>query len=380
MKPLQERLNDRLEQERITASETLRTSSSEPCLERGDSEVDKLVNVAWRLRTAPQIQTHPAFADMLERRMLRHYLVHQQSSSRNYRSFLKMVRIHPAFTAVAALCLLLLLSIGTLALAAQVTNPNNPFYTFKQWEQQMQYNLTASAADKAALDIQFARDRLNALSYLADSAHTDGYLQALFRFEEQMTTTDKAINALPPDTQKTRLLEQFGTLQNDARQELYAFLPKLAMDARIATTGELGHLGAQIPTLSSATLSLPTPSRENAIIHIAGSGIQPGAQLLVDGRQVQGNGTLQNGQVIFTLPWEGERHPHTLGILNPDGTVAQTNNITITPIDRHGSGTTGTGSQNSNGGTKGSNGNNGNNGNKPEATPTPHKNGENKGT
>jgi IS4 transposase len=76
MKPLQERLNDRLEpaQSRTwqNGQRQIGFILPEPGLEH-DQEIDELVVLARRLQAAPQLQVDPDFAWQLERRMLRRH-------------------------------------------------------------------------------------------------------------------------------------------------------------------------------------------------------------------------------------------------------------------------------------------------------------------
>jgi hypothetical protein len=65
---------------------------------------------------------------------------------------------------------------------------------------------------------------------------------------------------------------------------------------------------------------------------------------------------------IFVTTWTGNQHPHSIGILNPDGTAAQTTAITLQSSNDHGNG---------NGDGEGSGSHNGNGGGKPGGTPSP---------
>jgi hypothetical protein len=47
------------------------------------------------------------------------------------------------------------------ALAAHVSNPGNPLYTVKQWEQQVQLSLAHSPSDQAKVSTPIAHDQLN---------------------------------------------------------------------------------------------------------------------------------------------------------------------------------------------------------------------------
>jgi hypothetical protein len=271
------------------------------------------------------------------------------------------LRAHPAFGTTLGLCLLLILGTGVLAMATQVSNPNNPLYTLKRWEQHFQISLTSSPGDQASLDLQFARDRLNALSGLADPTYTVSYNQALTDLDQQLHTAASAINELPADAQRNQLSSELASLQSDAIHILRGLLSRLALPERLTTTGELARLGDNVPRLINGTLTLPPHSNGLATVSLSGSGIQPGAQLLVGSKPTGVSGSLQNGQFIFVVvTWRSEQHPRSLGILNPDGTAVQTTAITIKTTD---------GNNNSN-----QNGNGDGNGNKPTVTPTPRGN------
>jgi hypothetical protein len=372
MKSLPERLNNRLEQQDSDSwpDETRADNFLVP-RPHADPEIDEIVVLARRLQATPQLQVDPAFADQLERRVLRHHLERQKQHTTRGWAFLRFFRVHTALATISTLCLVVLLfSTGVLALAAQANNPTNPLYSLRQWEQHMRYSLAGSPTDQAALDLQFAQERLNALSYLADQAHTDAYLQALANLNQQFTTTASAINALPAGAQQAPLASKLNSLERNARQKLRGFLSHLNLTESVATTTELARLGDTVPQLTSATLVLPAHPNTTATISLSGSDIQPGAQLLVNGKDLEVTGTVLHGQFVFIVDWNGNQHPWSLGILNPDGTSAQTTSITITNANKNSNGT-----DNKNGNGNNSNGNNNGHGNgngKPEAMPTPH--------
>ncbi len=95
MKPLQERLNDRLEQYLTSSTPGAQRVSGLALSSDGDDpEVDELVALAQRFQTAPQLRVNPDFADVLERRMLRHSLEQHQRAAHDW-SFLRRLRMHP---------------------------------------------------------------------------------------------------------------------------------------------------------------------------------------------------------------------------------------------------------------------------------------------
>jgi len=164
--------------------------------------------------------------------------------------FPRLWHAHPALGLVLGFCLLLLLlGTGMLVAAAQVSNPNNPLYAVKRWEQGVQVSLARSPESRADLDLQFARDRLSTLASLADPAHAEAYRQALADFEQQLRNASSSIGAIPAGPDHDRLSSQLATLKADARRTLRSFLPRLALAERLVTTDVLGQEGDTVPLL-----------------------------------------------------------------------------------------------------------------------------------
>jgi hypothetical protein len=359
MKPLEERLNDRLEQIELDRrchglSGQHPGGSMVPGREQEhDPEVEDLVALAQRLQQAHHLQVTPDFARQLEQRLLRRRAQLQLQRGSTRRSLFALLRARPALSAVLGLCVLVcLLSTSMLALAAQITNPASPLYGVKRWEQHVQLQMS-SPADQAGLDLQFARAQLKTLPSLADAAHAGAYRQALLDLDQQVTTAAAAVKKLPAGAQQTQLTGELASVKHDAIQVLRTQLPRLALPEQLATTDELARLGDTVPILSRASLTLPAHPSDRATVSFTGLDLQPGAHLLVNGTVSEATGTLQDGQLVFVVEWTSEQHPHSLGMLNPDGTAAETTAIGIEDApggDQHG------------------------NGNKPSVTPTPHGN------
>lgn len=335
MNPQYERFNEQLEQViRSTTNEARDGTDLASRANVTDDAEGQLLNLAQRLQVAPQLRVDPSFAAALEQRILRH-----APPSRQRASWLVQRRYRPLLLAASVLCLFLTLTVLlVLLMTTRTTSPASSPYPIKQGGQPAQLQSPTSTPDQAMLDLQAARIRLHALAGLANPAHNNDYLQALASFDKQLTTATRTINALSPGTHRTQLLLQLSQLKSDARQQLRAWLPILTNAEGVATTAELGNLGAQIPRLSSAIFILPVHPGGNATVRIIGSGIQPGARLLINGNLYPVTGTPQNGQIVFVLYWKSEQHPHSLGISNPDGTVAQTENITVQKTSRDGNG------------------------------------------
>src|SRR6266702_196490 len=363
MKPLSQRLNDQLER----GGKRIRNSGEAPGwlasplqAESPDPEVDELVALARHVQSNPHLHANPDFADLLERRLLMHQASLNRKQPGRQRFFPRLWQAHPAFGIALGICLLvLLLGTGILVAAAQVTNPANPLYVIKHWEQHVQVSLTNSPENRAELDLQSAREQLHSLAGLANAAHEEAYLQTLSAFDQQVRGAESATQALPVGPQHERLSNELTALDVEARHTLRGLLPQLDVPERLITTDELGRLGETVPHLLSVEVVLSAPANEQATISISGDNIQPGAQLLVDGQIMEAQGTYQDGLSVFTINWSGSQHPASIGILNPDDTAAQTTVSTMTSL------------------TNGSNGNNGEHGNgkngrKPTRTPPPH--------
>src|SRR5260370_42460835 len=127
MKPLPERLNERLEQHNARSSygegapDWLLSPVHAPSQ---DPEADELVALALRLQSAPPLQVDPDYAWQLEQRILtRNAALHLSQPVRDW-SFPRLLRAHPVFRVAPSLCLLLLLlAHGVLVPAVQATNP-----------------------------------------------------------------------------------------------------------------------------------------------------------------------------------------------------------------------------------------------------------------
>jgi hypothetical protein len=366
MKPLPERLNDRLERQnaRFSKGEESPDGLLSPPAQTShiDPEVDELIDLAHRFQSASPLEVDPDFARKLEQRVLMHNAALRLQQFRRRRSYPRLWGAHPFFGVALSLCILLfLLATGVLVVAAQVSNPDNPLYAVKRLEQHVQVSLDNSSENRVEMDLQSARDRLNTLAQLVNSA--EAYNQALADLDQQIRMASKAINALPAGRHHDRLVGELATLEADARRTLRRLLPQLALPERLLTTSELSYLGDNVPRLKSVEIALPAHPNGRTTISISGEGIQSGAQLLVDDRLGVVQGSFHNGLYVFITDWVDNRRPHGIGILNPDGTAAQTSVITLKTSDEHGNG-----NGNSNSGGNG----NGNGGGKPSGSPTPH--------
>ncbi|HEX3640753.1 MAG TPA: hypothetical protein VHV10_05640 [Ktedonobacteraceae bacterium] len=330
MRPLPEyeRLNDQLEKHLPGWQRKEQLDQSRPPVptREHDPESEALVALARHLQAAPSLLVHPDFARRLEQRMLLHHVALRRQLPEGARHAAKTRGswfFWRSFGASLALAVVLLCSLsGTsmLALAAQVTNPSNPLYTVKTWEQQVQLSLARSPSDQAEVSLHIARDRLNVLA----NAHGETYRQALADLDGQIEAVMQILNALPAGQDHKRLTDELATFKTSARRALRDGLSHHSLPERLVTTEELGHLGDAVTQLNHAAIIFSSHSPIQATISLAGNNFSAGGHVLIDQVFLADNGTLQNGTDVFVVNWNGEWSPHTIGILNTDGTVAQT--------------------------------------------------------
>jgi hypothetical protein len=228
------------------------------------------------------------------------------------------------------ICLIVIGTMGALTAAAQVTNPGNPLYPIKQLIQGVQQPQAPSAVAQAEANWRAAHDQLKALVSLADPAHPADYQQALMKLDQQINALAQSIQALPAGQDRNNLSNKLEALKADARQMLRGLLSRLTLSEKQLTTDELGRLEDTIPRVESAVMIVSSHSKKQTTINIVGENLQPGARLLIDNQLVVSSGSLQNGKDIFIVSWSSQQPPKTIGILDPDGTMAQTTTITFT--------------------------------------------------
>lgn len=375
MNPLSEHLNDKLECQHSHSwsyEEPVDWLQSDSSASEEDAEVESLVALARRLQAAPPLQVDPIFAQHLEKQVLLHNAALHRRRSTSARGWLsaRPLKIHPVFGKAFCCCLLVLLLGTSLLAVAQASAPGTPLYGFKRWEQHVQVSLFGSPYDRAEQQLQSAQDQLSSLAALPTIASTEAYLHALTGLEQQISDAVLTINALPPGSDRDRLSSELATLETQARHTLREMLPRLAVPERLLTTNILSRLGDVVPRLKSVELTSLRHPNGQIIISLTGEDLQPAAHLLLNGQPVEANGLLQNGVFVFKVNWVGNQLPQGVGILNPDGTAAQTTAIQQQILASNGSsrGTNpnngsghGNGSSSGSGHTNGSgHGNNGN--------------------
>ncbi|HEU5230058.1 MAG TPA: DUF5667 domain-containing protein [Ktedonobacteraceae bacterium] len=363
MRPLPDRLNDRLEQQ-IAFWQYAGQPDRLPDAIDDDPEVDELIRLAGHVRSTPFLEVSPAFTDELELRLLQHAKLQPRRSVMVWRNWFPLLSWQPSRTLLLVGVMLLCLLLGTGVLAvAQAASPTSPLYIVKNWEQNVQVSLARSPLDRAELSRQMIHDRLNSLSDLVAPSDAKAYDQALADVDQQMNAIAQIINTLPVGPDRDRLTGELAITRIEVRSALRSVLPRLTIAERLHTTAQLEQLNDTVPHLQSVFIVLPSRSGEQATISVTGDNLAKGARLFVDNQVMASTGTLQNGTDVFVVSWNSTQSPHTIGILNPDGTAAQTTVITqVVPKDsqddksssghRHDSGG-GSGSDSGGGGSSG---------------------------
>lgn len=374
MNPHSDRVNDILERARLRQSQEKGCDPAEPVahVSLPDSDSDALLALAQHLQTSSHLRVDVDFARRLERQILAHHAtLHEQRtiqtrrSSQGTRSRRRMVSVR---VALSLALLLLVVGAGLLVTVAQASDPTNPFYPlYHLVHQSSQTQGAATARVNAAQSVQRVQRQLDALGAVTDPAqHEAAYQQALANLEQAIQAANAVVTALQVSTERAHLEHALSALTIQTRHVLRSLLPQLTLSEQQMTTEALGTLGESVPIVQTVVIVVATPSAGTATVTITGRNLEPGAILVIDGREVTGTGTLQRGVEIFVVSWAGNQRPQRVGILNPDSTVALTTTIQMTV-----SSGTNPGKSNGSSGTGGKGSGKGNGGGKPTSTPTP---------
>ena len=230
----------------------------------------------------------------------------------------------------SALAAALLLAIGaTTFTAAAAAGPGTPLYGLHRWEQGVQVSMAGSAADRAKLHLEYAREALVALDAAVAARQTGStYDDALATYRDEMSAASTSLAAVPTGGDQSALVAQFGQLRAQGRSDLHAALAVLPWAQRITTTSALVGLGDNAPTVTHAEMVYSGHGQHLWRITVTGSGFQPGAILLVNGQPA--------GEVLSVTPTtlvaqmtgdDSAPLPASIGVANPDNTAAVTSSI-----------------------------------------------------
>src|SRR5689334_21195128 len=142
-----------------------------------------------------------------------------------------------------ALAATLLFAIGmTTFTAAALAGPGSPLYGLHKWEQNIQANLTGSAADRTQLHISNAQDALFALNTAVANHQTGAaYDDALATFRDEARAAATSLGSVLNGGERDTLTDQLDQLHAIGIANLHTALPDLSWSQRIETTGVLAE-------------------------------------------------------------------------------------------------------------------------------------------
>jgi hypothetical protein len=295
----------------------------------GDDEIHELLETAQRIEVLPTLRPSAEFSRQLEQR-LRVRAAALRATRRRRAPLLVMpgwLRVHRGLATLAAVLVTFCL-LGVVGLVgAEASNPGSPFYGVKLFEQSIRLTFS-SPADRVRLHISYAQDVLNQLQQPGVMGNENVYLQTLNYLDQETGAASSELANLPGGSDRDQLTEALAQLVASEQQTLHGLLLHLSFTERLATTTELGKLGAPIPLIRSITVTFTDDGRANVVID--GSGFEPGAVLLLDGQSVPATLEITPDEITAMLALSADMRPSTLGVSNPDGTVAQDNHIAWT--------------------------------------------------
>ena len=239
--------------------------------------------------------------------------------------------------ALTAACVLLALSSGLFAAAANA-QPGSPLFGLHRAEQWARVSL-ASPSDKARLHLQYAGDALTALDRaVAQRSGDPAYSGALDTLRSELAAAASAIAALPAGQTHDTLADQLAALQQRARDDLRAALPGLGWSDRVATTVTLAGLGENVPHITGAAIREiaeqngqiaqgATHGARMEQIVVSGSGFVAGVRLVINGQPVGTVLAVTDGTLVAQVSLDPAAHIVSIGVENPDGTAAQTTDV-----------------------------------------------------
>lgn len=230
----------------------------------------------------------------------------------------------------AAAVLVALASLGVLR-AAAMSLPGDPLYGIKAWQNAVRLDQAGSPADRAQVQLQELQAAIADLRTEQQARRSDDDLRAALAVVAQMTAAARTAVAqvsasAAHDADAADLAATFQQEDTTLRQGLAV----ADWPVRVAFTGQLGALGDAVPAISAATFA---PGADSVTVTLTGANFAAGARLVVNGAPL---GTVQR-VTPTTLTAQVAELPEgavRVGVLNPDGTAAETTtNPSFTPGD-----------------------------------------------
>jgi hypothetical protein len=306
----------------------------------GDDELAPLLESARRLSPLHAAQPDPVFVRALEARVLVRAAERRREGLALPREAVSLQREQPGvsqrFSALwsgplrpllVAAALILALGMGTLTVAA-AAGPGSPLFGLHRLEQSVQVGVAGDSAEQARQHLQLAQEWLvaagdAAAQHLGDPTYSD----ALAALRDEDAAAEREIAQVPPGAARTTLEADLATLRADERTTLQAALPSIGWPDRIATTTALGTLGVAVPRVTNAILYA---GDDRWHVTLTGGGFEAGAVLLVNGQPAGRVTATSDGLLTAELAMGGfAQAPATLGVGNPDGAAAVTDDVQV---------------------------------------------------
>jgi hypothetical protein len=232
---------------------------------------------------------------------------------------------------VSAIAAILLVSVGSLFVAAAEAQPGSVFYAMHRFEQGVQAQLTTNAAERVQLHLDNAKAALQAFdTAAARQQHGAELTDALDTFVAEHAAADAALSSVTDTTSHAQLAAALDQQRAQGMNDLRAALANLDWSLRVRLTQALGALDVAIPVVTQVTLTEsgdPADSKgvgRLTTVVITGAGFQPGAQLLLRGMPTGTVLSVSGDTLVAQVRAAAQAiaSQGSIGVGNPNGTAA----------------------------------------------------------
>lgn len=299
-----------------------------------DAETQELLDAAEKLSQLRSINVPSLFAQKLEGELRARARAQNSAKLKQSGQLLLLApargstrTIHPlkrqAWAAVICLVSILLI-ICTVILVSISSLPGDPFYTLTQTGKHVKLHLSNRVQDQANAAIQQLYSSLSDLKTVVnDGRGDDAIQQALNALADWTSTSQQEVATLDTSSEIPAIEQKLAQGIADEKQTLHFLLNQVDWSMKLAFSHQLGVLGEQVPTVATASIHILNSG--NALVTLTGTNFSPQAQFIVDGKPM-GSVSQRSAYSLVALISNAERlaGTHTVGILNPDKTAAQT--------------------------------------------------------
>ncbi len=136
-------------------------------------------------------------------------------------------------------------------------------------------------------------------------------------------TSQERVKALPVGSGLSAMQQNLAIEIAEEKQTLHLTLNQVDWPLKVDFTRQLGVVGEPVSTIASVVVSAENSGALQ--VTLTGSHFSSSAQLVVDGRRVGNISQNTSKKLVASFSPAGNFSGiHTIGILNPDGTAAQT--------------------------------------------------------